>query len=146
MKLFEHRKVRRKPKNTNQVHKDEQQGLNATIAVWLTSHIGTMWAAYLLACICMIGLVAIFGFIPAIFVAIILWFTSEFLSLILLPIIMVGQNLLGRKSELQADEAYKTTMESYTDIEEVMQHLSKQDDELLKQTEILIALAKNKGG
>ena len=109
MALYKHTIHPHKPVNPNERFKQAQVGFNAKIAVWLTSHIGTMWAAYLLAGICMIGLLAIFGVVPAIFVAIILWFTSEFLSLILLPIIMVGQNILGQKSEMQADEQYNTT-------------------------------------
>jgi uncharacterized membrane protein len=50
--------------------------------------------------------------------------------LVLLPIIMVGQNVLGRKSELQADEAYATTMKTYADIEAVMKHLDNQDEKI----------------
>ena len=51
---------------------------------------------------------------------------------------MVGQNVLGRKSELQADEAFKTTMSTYHDIEQIMLHLSAQDAELLHHTKMLI--------
>jgi hypothetical protein len=51
--------------------------------------------------------------------------------LVLLPVIMVGQNVLGRKSELQADESFATTMKTYTDIEAVLKHLDKQDEKIL---------------
>ena len=52
--------------------------------------------------------------------------------------------MLGRKSELQADEQFNTTMSSYKDIEQVMQHLSAQDAELLRHTRMLIhSLEKN---
>jgi hypothetical protein len=44
---------------------------------------------------------------------------------------MVGQNVLGRKSELQADESYATTMKTYADIEVVLKHLDKQDEKIL---------------
>jgi hypothetical protein len=44
---------------------------------------------------------------------------------------MVGQNVLGRKSELQADESFATTMKTYTDIEAVLKHLDKQDEKIL---------------
>jgi hypothetical protein len=43
---------------------------------------------------------------------------------------MVGQNVLGRKSELQADEAYAMTMKTYLDIEAVMKHLDDQDEKI----------------
>jgi uncharacterized membrane protein len=45
-------------------------------------------------------------------------------------VIMVGQNVLGRKSELQADEAFATTMKSYADIEAVMKHLDEVDEKI----------------
>ncbi len=44
---------------------------------------------------------------------------------------MVGQNVLGRKAELQSDESYATTMKSYADIEAVMKHLDNQDEKIL---------------
>ncbi len=63
---------------------------------------------------------------------------------------MVGQNVLGRKSELQADEAYATTMKSYSDIEAVMKHLDDQDkkifalEQLIKaQTDSILSLVQD---
>jgi len=90
-----------------------------------------MWTAYLFTVICFIGLGAILGWLPNTLYWIIMWLTSSFLSLTILPIIMVGQNILGRKSEMQADEQFKTTQKTYHDIEETGKHLSAQDDELL---------------
>lgn len=58
---------------------------------------------------------------------------------------MVGQNVLGRKAELQADEQYNTTIKTYHDIEQMMEHLNAQDNELLKQTHILIHLLQSAG-
>jgi hypothetical protein len=58
---------------------------------------------------------------------------------------MVGQNVLGRKAELQADEQFNTTMTSYNDIEHIMQHLSAQDAELLWHTRMLIHLLEKNG-
>jgi uncharacterized membrane protein len=58
----------------------------------------------------------------------------------LMIVIMVGQGLLGRKQELQADEQFNTTQKTYHDIEQVMAHLSAQDEELLKHTQMLLRL------
>ncbi len=58
---------------------------------------------------------------------------------------MVGQNVLGRKSELQADEQFNTTQKSYHDIEQIMQHLSAQDDKILEQTRMIIHLLQSAG-
>src|SRR5207237_8794589 len=63
----------------------------------------------------------------------------------LMIVIMVGQGLLGRKQELQANEQFNTTENTYHDIEQVMQHLSAQEDELLKQTRMLVDLMKATG-
>ena len=63
----------------------------------------------------------------------------------LMIVIMVGQGLLGRQQEIQSEEQFNTTQKTYHDIEQVMQHLSAQDDELLKQTAMLIRLAQSAG-
>ena len=121
------------PRNVNRVHAAEiaAAGFNTQIAVWLTEHVGTMWTAYAFAVLAIIGLFAILGLLSPIVALLIAWISQTFLQLVLLPVIMVGQNVLGRKSELQADESYATTMKSYTDIEAVLKHLDKQDEKIL---------------
>jgi hypothetical protein len=52
---------------------------------------------------------------------------------------LVGQNVLGRKAELQAEEQFSTTMSTSHDIEQVMKHLSAQDAELVHLTKHLLA-------
>jgi len=121
------------PRNVNRVHAAEiaAAGFNTQIAVWLTEHVGTMWTAYTFAVLAIIGLMAILGLLSPIVALLIAWISQTFLQLVLLPVIMVGQNVLGRKSELQADESYSTTMKTYADIEAVLQHLDKQDEKIL---------------
>jgi uncharacterized membrane protein len=63
----------------------------------------------------------------------------------LMIVIMVGQGLLGRKQELQSEEQFNTTENTYNDIRQVMQHPSAQDDEMLKHTHMLVALMKAAG-
>lgn len=58
----------------------------------------------------------------------------------LMIVIMVGQGLLGRKQELQSEEQFNTTIKTYHDIEQIGAHLSAQDDELLKQSHMIIHL------
>lgn len=144
MPLFKHEKRERNARNANEVHKAEQEngGLNQRIAVRLTRTVGTMWMAYTFATIAIIGLLGIEGVISPTAAILVAWISQTFIQLTLLPIIMVGQNVLGRKSEIQADEAFKTTQNSYKDIEEVIKHLSAQDDELLRHTKMLEALIK----
>ncbi|QBD77677.1 DUF1003 domain-containing protein [Ktedonosporobacter rubrisoli] len=63
----------------------------------------------------------------------------------LMIVIMVGQGLLGRKQELQANEQFETTMKTYHDIEQIMHHLSAQDEEIIRQTHMLIHLLQAHG-
>jgi hypothetical protein len=58
---------------------------------------------------------------------------------------MVGQNVLGRKSEVQADEQFRTTMSTYHDIEQMMKHLLAQDAELLHHAQLLMRLLEKNG-
>src|SRR6266478_4796379 len=63
----------------------------------------------------------------------------------LMIVIMVGQGLLGRRQELQAEEQYKTTMKTYHDIEQIMTHLVSQDEAILTQTHMIMHLLKANG-
>ncbi len=144
--LFQHIPHHYQPRNVNQLHEAElaEKGFNTKLAVALTRYTGTMWTAYLFAGIGIGSLVGVFTnnvFLALLFGSI----SSYFLQLVLLPIIMTGQNVLGRKAELQADEAFKTTMSTYHDIEQIMKHLCAQDAELLRQTKMLIHLLEKNG-
>lgn len=120
------------PHNVNLVHKAEiaAAGFNTQLAVWLTEHVGTMWTAYIFSVIAIVGLFGILGLLSPIVAFLVAWISQTFIQLVLLPIIMVGQNVLGRKSELQADEEYATTMKSYADLEGVMKRLNDMDEKI----------------
>ena len=144
--LFRHEPHQHQPRNVNKLQATEQasEGFNTRLAVALTKYTGTMWTAYLFAGIGIGSLVGVFT--NSVFLALLFGsISSYFLQLVLLPIIMTGQNVLGRRSELQADEAFKTTMSTYHDIEQIMQHLLAQDAELLHHTKMLIHLLEKNG-
>ena len=65
------------------------------------------------------------------------WISQTLIQLVLLSVIMVGQRVLGRHQELQADEAFATTTKIYHDAEQMRLHLEKQDAELTKLTKLL---------
>lgn len=69
-----------------------------------------------------------------------LLFLSNLVQLWALPVLAVGQNVLNRKAELQADEMYKTTVRSFQDIEQIRDHLDAQDGELIKQSRLLSSI------
>ncbi len=140
--LFQHNPLPHKPRNVNVLHKAEQEasGVNTRIAVGLTKGVGTMWTAYSFAVLAIVGLLAILGWLPPLVALLVVWASQTFIQLVMLPILSVGQNVLGRHAELIADEQYNTTMKTFHDIEEIMQHLSAQDAELLRHTKMLIHL------
>ena len=145
--LFKHTPHPHQPRNVNEVQKEEQaqEGLNAKIAIALTNSVGTMWTAYIFALIAVVGLFAILGVFTPIVALLVAWASQTLIQLVLLPVIMVGQNVLGRKAELQSDEQFRTTMSTYHDIEQIMLHLSAQDAELLRQAKMLIHLLEKNG-
>ncbi len=145
--LFHHEPHPHVPVNVNAVQKEEQKegGFNTLLAVWLTQHVGSMWTAYTFVILAVIGLLAILGYLSPTVALLVAWTSQTLIQLVLLPVIMVGQNVLGRKSELLAEEQFKTTMSTYHDIEEIMKHLSAQDSELLHQTKMLIHLLEKNG-
>ena len=140
--LYPHNPHPHKPNNTNAVHAQEQQGVNAKIAVLLTGLVGSMPTAYLFVLLAVIGLLGITGILPPVAAILIAWLSQTLIQLVLLPVIMVGQNVLNRKAEIQADEDFNINQKSFYDIEQVMQHLQAQDAELGKHTESLEKLMK----
>jgi len=78
-------------------------GVNAKIAVFLTNIVGSMWCAYVFAIIALIGLR------PALKPGgegIIAWIAQTFLQLVLLSVIMVGQNVQSVASDLRSQHTY----------------------------------------
>jgi uncharacterized membrane protein len=75
-----------------------------------------------------------------------LLFLGNIIQLLLMPLIMVGQNIQAQHAELRAEEAYKATMGSYQDAEHIMDHLNALDKELLVHRQLLAQLVLAGGG
>lgn len=110
--------------NTNQVHKSRLSRTDK-IALAITKRVGTMGFFY--ACAIMVTIPLIFA--PA--MPIVQYISSGYLQLILLPLIMVGQNLQGRHAELRAEHDYETNIKAEKEIESILLHLEKQDEMML---------------
>ncbi len=137
---------RHKPANVNKEHKS-QLGFQDRIALFITTAIGTMYAVYFFALFMaswMIwqGLLNHKPFDPYPFAF--LLFLGNIVQLLLMPLIMVGQNIQGRHAAMRAEEEYKTTTTSYKDIEYILKTLEAQNEELLKQSKMLEDLMKKK--
>ncbi len=94
----------------------EVDGFNAKIAVFVTSIVGTMWCAYLFTIIALLGLPAALK--PS-GEGIIAWIAQTFLQLVLLSVIMVGQNVQSIAADARSVETFKDaeTIRDYLDLE-----------------------------
>lgn len=83
-------------------------GVNAKIAVFLTNLVGSMWCAYVFA------IIALLGLRPALKPGgegIIAWIAQTFLQLVLLSVIMVGQNVQSEASDVRSQHTYDDTLQ-----------------------------------
>ncbi len=102
---------------THQVHKtvhgDNPIGrFNTRVAVLVTKSVGSMWCAYVFALLALISLpAAINSHDPIIIVA---WIAQTFLQLVLLPIIIVGQNVQAAASDARAESDHETLLAIHT--------------------------------
>jgi hypothetical protein len=79
---------------------------NAAIAVRITRIVGTMYCAYVFTLIALVALpTAIQQGSPTVLVN---WVSSNFLQLVLLPIIIVGQNVISEAQDKRAEADHKT--------------------------------------
>lgn len=79
---------------------------NAALAVWITKIVGTMYCAYVFTLIAFVALpAALLQGSPTVLVN---WLSSNFLQLVLLPIILVGQNVISRAQDARAEADHET--------------------------------------
>ena len=100
------------------VHGESPMGLfNTRVAVRITKSIGSMWCAYVFALIALISLpAALRSGSPIIIVG---WIAQTFLQLVLLPIIIVGQNVQAAASDARAENDHETLLSILTLTNEV---------------------------
>jgi len=108
-----------KIRNINKEHR-ENLGIQEKVALFITKGVGTMWCAYLFTIIAFIDLPEAIRSGQS---AVISWITQTFLQLVLLSIIMVGQNILGKHAELRADAEYEVNLQNEKDIQEIKRSL-----------------------
>lgn len=125
---------RHQPENVNQKHNAKMNPLDK-LGFTITRAVGTMIAAFLFTGLALISLPAAIKTHDKI--VIVAWIAQTFLQLVLLPIIMVGQNIQGKHSETLADEEFQTTQTTYKDLEHLI--LVNQ-----QQLELLVQLNKTK--
>jgi len=103
---------------------------NAKIGLKITFAVGTMWAAYLFALLAFISAPSAFGTgDPIIIVA---WIAQTFLQLVLLPIIIVGQNIQAKAADMRAQFTYDDAEAVLHESLQIQKHLEKQDEIIQK--------------
>lgn len=90
----------------------EEQGItkfNTWLALLITNHVGTMYCAYLFA---VIGVMGVAGALTddVKLVLIVGAVSGYFLQLVLLPIIMVGQNVIQAQNDAKADADHQNLL------------------------------------
>jgi hypothetical protein len=121
--------IRHKPVSANQTHK-EKLGPLERLGVSITRQVGTMAAAIIFTALSLVSLPSALASHNTIII--VGWAAQTFLQLVLLPIIIVGQNIQAKHSEAMADEEFKTTQSTYKDLEHLILVNKKQLDLLLE--------------
>jgi hypothetical protein len=104
---------------------DEHVGFNGKIALALTTIVGTMWCAYVFAVLALFALPSALQ--SGSLLNIIQWVSQTFIQLVMLSVIMVGQNILSRASDKRADMTYQDADATFHESEQIQAHLMDQD-------------------
>ena len=126
--LFEHHphpRIAARKKSPPAKTTDEHVGFNGRVALILTTTVGTMWCAYAFSVLALVALPQALqgGLLP-----IIQWVSQTFIQLVMLSVIMVGQNILSRASDKRADETYQDADATLHEAQQIQDHLKAQDD------------------
>jgi hypothetical protein len=105
-------------------HDNAVQRFNARLAVRVTRMVGSVWCAYVFAAFDLLSLpAAIRGGIPTI----VSWIAQTFLQLVLLSIIMVGQNVQSAAADKRAEDTYLDAEAVLHEAQQIQAHLAAQD-------------------
>ena len=117
---IEARKKSGPPKTT-----DEHVGINGKVALTLTTVVGTMWCAYAFAVLALVALPSALQ--SGRMLDLIQWISQTFIQLVMLSVIMVGQNILGKASDKRAEMTYNDADATFHEAEQIQAHLAEQD-------------------
>lgn len=113
---------------------------NSWLAVKITDGVGSMWCAYAFMALALVSLPQAITSHSA--VVLVSWISQTFLQLVLLSIIMVGQNVLSAASDKRSENTYKDAEAVLHEAREIQRHLMAQDSaltEISKRVEALKA-------
>ena len=104
--------------------KAEHVGFNGRVALALTAAVGTMWSAYAFAALALVVLPQALagGLLP-----LVQWISQTFIQLVMLSVIMVGQNILARAADKRSAMTYQDAAATFHEAGQIQEHLAAQD-------------------
>lgn len=99
--------------------------VNAKVGLKITVIVGTMWCAYLFTLIALVS--APSAFTTGNSLIIISWIAQTFLQLVLLPIIIVGQNVQAAAADARSQATYDDAAAVLEEAKQIQSHLAAQD-------------------
>jgi hypothetical protein len=122
---IEHRNAHGPIKVADQ-HKTDSavQRFNTRLAIMITKVVGSMWCAYAFG---LFDLISLPSAIRGGTATIISWIAQTFLQLVLLSVIMVGQNVQADAADKRSEATYKDAEALLHGQEQVALHLAAQD-------------------
>jgi hypothetical protein len=125
---IERRRASRAPRVADQLAKDNPiNRFNTFLALKITAGVGTMWCAYAFA---LLALVSLPDAIRNGLATTITWIAQTFLQLVLLSIIIVGQNVQSAAADARAEATYQDADAVLHTALEIQQHMEAQDLEI----------------
>src|SRR3984893_2070222 len=130
-----HRRTQARPPRVADVLRPEVTApwharFNAALAVKITTAVGTMWCAYAFAALAFVSLPAAIRSGDA--VTLVSWVSQTFLQLVLLSIIIVGQNVLAAAADKRSEATYEDADAVLHTSLAIQKHLEVQDAEIEK--------------
>ena len=106
--------------------------VNRKIGVAITGAVATMWCAYAFALLALVSLPQAIhdsftgGFHP---LPIITWIAQTFLQLVLLSIILYGQNMQSEKADARAEATYRNTTDAEARLGQILSGIAARGEE-----------------
>ena len=106
-------------------HGNPAARFNQWFAVKITTGVGTMWCAYAFAALALVSLPSAIASGSA--VTLVSWVSQTFLQLVLLSVIIVGQNVLAAAADKRSEATYADADAVLHEAVMIQEHLLAQD-------------------
>src|SRR6516225_2165933 len=106
-------------------HGNPAARFNQWLAVKVTTGVGTMWCAYAFAALALVSLPSAIASGSA--VTLVSWISQTFLQLVLLSVIIVGQNVLAAAADKRSEATYADADAVLHEAVMIQEHLLAQD-------------------